>query len=124
VISSGGEPYTAGPSDAFFLSAHNLRNTETGLFIWSLSAGASPFYGGTLCLSMPIARTPAQSSGGSPSGADCSGGASFHFSQAYMALKGIGPGTLAHGQFWSRDSGLPPPNNVGLTDAIRFVTAP
>jgi Tol biopolymer transport system component len=123
-ITSGGEPRVAGASDDFFLSAHNVRNRQVGLLLWSGFASSTPFYGGTLCVAPPLQRTPAHDSRGSPVGASCSGTYWFHFSQAYMAAKSVGPGLLVHGQFWSRDQGFPAPNNVGLTDAIRFTTAP
>ena len=101
-ISSGGEPHVAGPTDNFFLSAHNLRSTQIGLFLWSDSAASLPFYGGTLCLGAPVRRTSAQNSGGPGGLPDCSGTYSFHFSKAYMASKSIVAGMLLHGQFWSR----------------------
>ena len=123
-ITSGGEPHLAGPSDNFFLSAHGVRSSQPGLFLWSSSAAGVPFYGGTLCLGAPVRRTVPQNSGGPSGTPDCSGTYSFHFSKAYMASKSIGAGLVLYGQYWSRDQGFPAPNNVGLTDAIRFTTAP
>jgi Tol biopolymer transport system component len=124
VITSGGEPHVGGPSDSFFLSAHNVRSSQVGLFLWSNALGGTPFFGGTLCLGGTIRRTAGQNSGGPATPADCSGTYSFHFSAAYMASKSITAGQAVYGQFWSRDQGFPPPNNVGLTDGIRFTTAP
>jgi hypothetical protein len=34
------------------------------------------------------------------------------------------PGAPVHAQFWSRDNGFAPPNNTGLTNAVRFVVQP
>ena len=60
----------------------------------------------------------AESEGG-PAGAY-----SYHFTQAKMASLGLAPGTTLHGQWFSRDAGFAPPDDVGLTDAIRFTIAP
>ena len=123
-ITTGGEPHVGGAFDNFFLSAHNVRSNQVGLLLWANGSGSVPFFGGTLCLGGTIRRTPGQNSGGPAGPADCTGSYSFHFSQAYMASKSITAGTTLHGQFWSRDQGFPAPNNVGLTEAIRFTTAP
>lgn len=48
----------------------------------------------------------------------------FHFSHAYMASNAITAGTDVFAQFWSRDSGFPPPQNVGLTNALKFSVLP
>lgn len=123
-ITSGGEARLSGPLDAFFVSAHDVRNNEPGILLWSFAPASQPFFGGTLCLAGPVRRTPPQVAGGSPSGHDCSGTFSFHFSQAYMALKGIPSGVPLYTQYWMRDNGYAPPNNVGLTGGLSFVAAP
>ncbi len=122
-ISSSSEPRLAGPSDSFFLSATGLVGNQIGMFLWSYQPAATPFYGGTLCLAAPVRRTAGQSAGGSPP-PGCSGSYSFHFTQAYMAMLGVPAGNAVFGQFWGRDNGLPPPNNVALSDAILFTIWP
>ena len=123
-ISSGGEPHTAGAVDAFFVSAHNVLNNKSGLFLWSFSPALLPFGGGTLCVGPPVVRTTAMVSGGTPTGSDCSGSYSYRFTQAYLAAKGITPGTSVYVQAWSRDSGFAAPNNIGLSDGLHFTAAP
>lgn len=123
-ITSGGEPHVAGQSDSFFLSAHNVINNKPGLFIWSMGPAATPMGGGTLCVGSPVKRMSSQLSGGTPTGVNCSGTYSQHFSQAYMAAKGITAGLTIYSQCWSRDNGFLAPNNIGLTDGLRFTVAP
>lgn len=120
-ITTAGEPHLGGTTDNFYLSAQAVRPNQPGILLWSHGANNQPFFGGTLCVSPPVNRTPGQSSGGS---ATCSGTYSFHFSRAYMASKGLIAGTVLYSQYWSRDQGFPAPNNVGLTDGIRFTMAP
>ncbi len=124
-ITSAGEPLLSGETDAFFVSASNVLNRTRGLLAWSLNgAAALPFAGGTLCLATPLQLTQPANSGGGPSGSDCSGAQSFHFSRGFMSAHGISPGTTVCAQFWSRDPGFAPPDNLGLSDAIRFTASP
>ena len=55
IIGSSGSPSLGGPDD-FFVRAGNVLSHERGLLAWSLGAAAIPFYGGTLCLALPIVR--------------------------------------------------------------------
>ncbi len=48
----------------------------------------------------------------------------FHMNQAFLSANGLTSGTTAYAQFFCRDNGFASPNNVGLTDAIRFTVAP
>lgn len=120
-IDWGGHPTLSGIDD-FFVTASNVLNNKPGLLLRSMTPGAAPFAGGTLCLQPQILRTLAQGSGGTPAPAvDCSGSYLHHFSHAYMSALGLTPGTPVHVQFWSRDQGFPAPNNAGLTNALGFV---
>ncbi len=112
-----------GPDD-FVLHGLLVLNIKNGIFFWGLTSTAVPFGGGTLCVGPPLIRTPLLDSGGNTSISNCSGTYAFHFSQAYMVSKALSAGTLVYCQFWSRDPLLPPPNNIGLTDAIRFTVIP
>ena len=122
-VASSGTPCLSG-SDDFHITAASVLNNKVGIMIWSGAPNSLPFMGGILCLAPPIIRTPHQISGGNPPPLDCSGTYSFHFSQAYMASKLIPAGTQLYAQYWSRDPGFAPPNNVGLTDGLEFVVGP
>jgi probable HAF family extracellular repeat protein len=123
VIGSNGFPSQAGADD-FHVTASNVLNNKSGLMAWSTVQGNAPFFGGTLCIASPIDRTPFQNSGGNAGALDCSGTYTFHFSQAYVAAHSLAPGATVRCQFWSRDPGFTPPNNIGLTDGLRFLVWP
>lgn len=109
----------------FHVRARNVLNRKSGLMFWGIAPSASPFGGGTKCVASPVVRTPIQDSGGSALPfADCSGAYDFHFSQSYIASKGLTPGTLLYAQYWSRDPGFTPPGNIGLTDGLTFEICP
>jgi len=55
---------------------------------------------------------------------DCSGTYTFHFTSAYMASKGLVPGSRVCAQFYSPDNGFAFPNNIGLKAAIEFLACP
>ena len=118
---------SASAADGFQVVARNLRNNKPGLMLYSRAGrAAQPFQGGTLCVAAPIARTPNDSSGGSPGGNDCSGGLSVDFNQRIAS--GIDPtlvaGVTVNAQFWIRDPGFAAPNNTSLTDALELVIGP
>lgn len=116
-ISFQGTATATGPDD-FFVSAGNVLPNKNGLLFWGLAPAAIPFLGGTLCVSPPFLRTNLQNSG--PAGVY-----SFHFSQAYVAQTGfISIFDTVHAQYWFRDNGYAPPNNVGLTGGAAFVWNP
>jgi hypothetical protein len=122
-ILSAGDPYASGP-DSFYVCALDVLPDRNGVFVWSLAPASIPFGGGTLCVAAPRVRTPVQNSGLVSSWNGCTGRYGFHFAHGYQALHGVGAGTTVHGQFWSRDPGFAQPDNVGLTDAIRFTLGP
>ena len=122
-ITSAGLPCLSG-DDAFFLVALQVLSQKYGVFFWGTQSQGSPFGGGTLCVKLPVVRSGVLDSGGPTSGPNCGGSYSYYFRQNYMSSHGITPGATIYGQFWSRDPGYSPPNNVGLTDAVRFVVTP
>jgi hypothetical protein len=117
-----GSASLSGPDD-FVLTAAPALNKKVGKFIWGTAPKALPFSGGTLCVKLPFVRGPHLNSGGSASGLDCSGAFTWHFSQAYMASKGITAGSILYAQAWGRDPGFADPNNSQLSDAIVFLVA-
>lgn len=123
VIGASGMPRLTGP-DAFFLTAVDVLSGKNGLIFWGLAPAALPFGGGTLCVQPPLVRTGVQNSGGNPPPTDCSGAYSCHFSQSYMAAHGMAAGLPFYAQYWSRDPGFTPPDNVGLTAGVQFTVCP
>ena len=121
-IDSSGTP-SASIANDFHVSASDILFNVPGILIWSQTSASTPFGGGTLCLAAPVRRTPGQNSGGTP-GQPCSGRFDLHLSHAFMASQGIVPGMVVHAQYWSRDAGFAAPNNVNLTNAVRFTLAP
>jgi hypothetical protein len=118
---------SAGAGSGFLVTATNVLGQKTGMVIYGTSGRtAVPFGGGTLCVAAPLRRTPAQNSGGSASGADCTGQYAFDFN-AWIAIgfdPALVPGAVVDAQYWSRDPGFAPPDNIGLTDALEFAIAP
>ena len=95
-------------------------NQKPGLMLYGLVRQAAPFFGGTLCVYQVIRRSPGQSSGGNPLPPDCSGTYDFFVTHAAMQVENFYPGITIYAQIWSRDSGFPSPDNVGLTNALSF----
>jgi hypothetical protein len=118
-----GAPSLSGPDD-FFLTASPALNKKVGKFVWGTAPKALPFAGGSLCVKLPFVRGPHLDSGGSATGSDCTGVFTWHFSQAYMASKGVTAGAILYAQAWGRDQGFAPPNNSQLSNAIVFQVAP
>ena len=90
------------------ITASSVINNKMGLLFYGYQAGTVPFQAGTMCSQPPRRRTPTQNSGGSATGANCSGTFSFDInawisSGADPALQV--PGQWIGCQFWSRDPG-------------------
>jgi hypothetical protein len=118
-----GSASLTGPDD-FVLTASPALNKKVGKFVWGTAPKALPFAGGSLCVKLPFVRGPHLDSGGSATGSDCTGVFTWHFSQAYMASKGVTAGAILYAQAWGRDQGFAPPNNSQLSNAIVFQVAP
>lgn len=118
---------SASAGSGFTLDASAVLNQKSGVLFYGTSGRAVlPFHSGFLCLAPPRRRTAVQDSGGSASGADCSGVYSLDFN-AWIA-SGVDPALVAgaevNAQYWSRDPGFPPPGAIGLTDAVEFRVCP
>jgi hypothetical protein len=110
----------------FDVAASQVLNHKNGLLFYGSHASSVPFQGGLLCVQPPIDRTAVQSSGGSASGADCTG--AFHFDFNAYVQSGADPslvvGATVHAQYWSRDPLDPTGFGTSLTDALSFTLAP
>ena len=114
--------------------ATNVRNQKAGLLIYSVTGRAStPFYGGFLCMQLPVRRTTPTNSGGTQLPAsDCTGAYSIDmntFARGTMPgshpLAALGvPGTVVDVQFWGVDPGFPAPNNVAMTEGLEYIVCP
>jgi hypothetical protein len=125
---SGSAWPSASAGSGFFVEAKMLLSQLPGLLVYSTSGPLNaPFFGGTLCVASPLQRLPAANTGGQqPPGATCTGSLAIDFN-AWIA-SGVDP-KLAAGQqvfvqCWYRDPGFSPPNDVGLTDALKFFILP
>jgi len=120
-IFTTGTPSLSGTAQAFRIWADNVLNQKVGLMLWSRSPASTPFGGGTLCVAAPITRTAAQNSGGTSLPAqDCTGTYVLQFTPALMSQAGLVVGDDVYSQYWSRDNGFPPPDNVGLTGGVHW----
>lgn len=111
----------------FLLSVNQLLNNKSGTLFYSLGGPNNlPFSGGFLCVQAPLRRTPVSLTGGTAGGNDCTGQLTRDFN-AWIA-GGVDPQLVAGqevwAQFYSRDPGFAPPNNVNLTAAIDFLIMP
>jgi hypothetical protein len=108
----------------FTIGATNVLNQRSGLLVYGYASAATPFQGGVLCIAPPLIRTSPQTSGGSASGADCSGAYGLDFGA--LLASGVDPelfvGAEGFAQYWSRDPFSVPA--IGLTDAVRFLVRP
>ncbi len=128
VTSTGCTPRIGGAGAASLSTGNGLRVAATGvtqnapgMLFFGFAPNSAPFHGGTMCVAQPIRRTAVQLS--SVGTAGCSGSLAFEFTPAVLADLGLAAGTDVHAQFWWRDSGFAAPNNIGLSDALRFTVA-
>ena len=124
IASPGCQPYiyaTGQPGASLHLiRANDVVRSTNGLLFYGFDAAAIPFFGGTLCVSPPLTRTPIMNSSGS--GDDCSGSFLFDFT-AWTGAGGPGQaGDTLYAQYWFRDDN--DPDKVGLTDALTFELCP
>ncbi len=127
-ISSTGQP-SASSGSGFVVTGVNLRNNKPSMLVYT-NAGraATPFFGGTLCISAPIRRGLTVSAGGNPAPvSDCSGVNSLDMNAFAAGTLGGGPaaflllpGTVVDAQIWSRDQGFAAPNNASLTEGLEW----
>jgi hypothetical protein len=120
-----GSPSISGP-DNFRLTCREVVPNVAGLLILSPTPGFTPFGPGNLCFAGQIRRRPVQVSSNAPGTPNnCSTYVlTDHLSQAYLAGLGFTVGTTIYCQYVSRDGGFPPPNNLSLSQGLRFTILP
>lgn len=122
-VTRSGVPSLSSPLP-FNVNAINIINQKQGLLFYGFAPESSPFQGGTLCVAAPTTRTPVQSSGGSTSGADCTGTFALDFNARIQSGvdAALSLGAEVYCQYWSRDPQSP--STTSLTNALRFLVQP
>lgn len=120
-----GAPTLSGP-DNFAVRGTAFLNGAFGVLMHSATPDSTPLDGGFLCLANRQLRLPVQFSGGTatPPGSDCTGDYFDALSQAWFAQNQYTAGTTVYLQYLSRDGGFTQPNNVSLSDGLRFTIQP
>lgn len=111
----------------FTLTAGNLFNNKFGTLFYSfVGPNNTPFNGGYLCVQAPLRRMLTSLTGGSTTGSDCSGVLARDFNVWLAAGSDplLAAGMEIWAQYYSRDPGFSPPNNVNLTGGLDFVIQP
>jgi hypothetical protein len=108
----------------FPITASNIVNQKSGILFYSHAPTSIAFQGGLKCVAQPSRRTPQQNSGGSASGADCTGTYSFDFNARIQSAvdPSLTAGAEVFAQYWSRDPQSP--STTSLSNALRFVINP
>lgn len=112
---------SASSVDSLHVTATNAPATKNGLLVWSVAPNGAGFGGGTLCVKAPLKRTAVQNSGGTSA---CDGSFTFAFERVYWTAKGVGAGQTLYAQWWARDPGFAPPNDVSLSAGVSFSILP
>lgn len=122
-IGSVGTASLSGPDDFHVTAARELSN-RLGIVYFGTQPASTPFAGGIMCVHTPVARTPAQNSGGPATPTDCTGSYDFHVQNTWLVSRGWGAGTDLYAQYWSRDPQHPDGSSVSLSNALQFEVQP
>lgn len=112
----------------FDIACNQVRNNSIGALLFGFGGPASlPFQGGTLCITGPTRRTPSSNSAGTPPGTPACDGVwtvDFNTHLWQHQPQSLPPGTAVYAQWYGRDMGQAAPDNVTLSDALRFELMP
>ncbi|MCC6408929.1 MAG: M28 family peptidase [Planctomycetes bacterium] len=124
-IASSGQP-SATAAVPFDITASQVLNKKNGLLFYGSQPLGASFQGGHLCVKLPITRTSVQTSGGSPTGTDCTGTFSYDFNALIQG--GTDPslvqGATVYAQYWYRDPADLSGFFTGLTEGLSFQICP
>jgi Tol biopolymer transport system component len=130
-LNSSGLP-RASQNSGFVVTCDNAPNNKSGLLFYGLSGRLNtPFLAGTMCVELPVVRTPTAFSGGNPvSVDDCSGAFQIDMNAFAKGLLGVAPmpalaqvGTQVNVQYWGRDPQGASASTF-LSDALEYVVGP
>lgn len=109
---------------SFIVSCSNVLNQKVGLLTYSFAPRSTPFQGGTLCVATPFVRTTQLSSGGSPTGADCTGVLAFDFNVRIRS--GLDPALVAGAEVFTQYRSRDPlaSFSTSLSNGLRFLVNP
>jgi hypothetical protein len=110
----------------FWISATSAINRRPALLLYGQGSSFAPYYGATICIAPPLRTLPFQTTGGNPTGTDCSGAMSVDFN-AYLrsgADPGLIPGSTVGARWYYRDVLDPTGYSTGLSNAVRFAICP
>jgi hypothetical protein len=121
-MGSSGTPNLSSP-DGFQVRGVALEASQNGLMFFGTTGQAStPFFGGTLCVNVPLHRMAVKNSG---AGAACTGLISYTLGEMLAQPTG-GPlllaGVTVDCQVWFRDP--PSAQTVGLTNGLELTVCP
>lgn len=108
------------------LTAQDVVNGQTGLFVWSLQQGNMPLYGGTLCVGQPLFRMlePMRSGGAGAPGTTCGGSFTRTIDAAFISGAGLMLGDTVYAQWIYRDPANSDGTGAGLTDGVSITVCP
>ncbi len=123
LMDSSGTP-SASSSAPFLVGAHALLNQRVAVLRYGFAPDQLPFAGGISCIAPPFVALGSLSTGGNPTGSDCSGAPSFDFNARIQSGLDprLVPGTVVEAQYLFRDPG--DPTGIGLSNALQFVIEP
>lgn len=114
-------------STPFDVTASMLLNNQNGGLVLSQNGEAAiPFAGGTLCVQSPLLFSGVMNTGGSATGADCTGQLNFDVNGWLQGggLPGVMIGDQLNAQYFYRDPQHPDGTGTGLTEGIEFFVLP
>jgi hypothetical protein len=122
-ITTSGTP-SISDTAPFVIGATSIINQRPGILLYSLRPDHEPLGNGVMCLKTPWKRTAPQMSGGSATGADCTGAFAIDFNSVIRSglNQSLVVGATVCAQYIYRDN--PSPLGLGLTDAVRFQIRP
>jgi Tol biopolymer transport system component len=116
---------SASAPSGFLVTVGNVLNQRFGVILYSITGPRlAPFSDAWMCIAAPVKRTGLRSTGGSPSGVDCSGSLALDFNawRSSGADPSLVVGTEVWLQGWTREPTAS--TNTHMSPALHFALAP